>query len=49
MREFLKLLKKHDELEIIDTPLEVDLEIAHLAYIEAKKPNGAKPFYSRNP
>ena len=37
MRDFLKLLKKHDELKIIDTPLEVDLEIAHLAYIEAKK------------
>ncbi|MFA8033592.1 3-octaprenyl-4-hydroxybenzoate carboxy-lyase, partial [Helicobacter pylori] len=29
MRDFLKLLKEHDELEVIDTPLEVDLEIAH--------------------
>ncbi len=49
MRDFLKLLKKHDELEVIDTPLEVDLEIAHLAYIEAKKPNGGKALLFTQP
>ncbi len=49
MRDFLKLLKKHDELEIIDAPLEVDLEIAHLAYIEAKKPNGGKALLFTHP
>ncbi|GAA7667313.1 menaquinone biosynthesis decarboxylase [Helicobacter pylori] len=49
MRDFLKLLKEHDELEAIDTPLEVDLEIAHLAYIEAKKPNGGKALLFTQP
>ncbi len=49
MRDFLKLLKKHGELEIIDAPLEVDLEIAHLAYIEAKKPNGGKALLFTRP
>ncbi|REA79695.1 hypothetical protein DV961_14070, partial [Staphylococcus pseudintermedius] len=49
MRDFFKLLKKHNELEIIDTPLEVDLEIAHLAYIEAKKPNGGKALLFTQP
>ncbi|GAA7000140.1 menaquinone biosynthesis decarboxylase [Helicobacter pylori] len=49
MRDFLKLLKEHDELEVIDTPLEVDLEIAHLAYIEAKKPNGGKALLFTQP
>ncbi|GAA8929285.1 menaquinone biosynthesis decarboxylase [Helicobacter pylori] len=49
MRDFLKLLKKHDELEIIDTPLEVDLEIAHLAYVEAKKSNGGKALLFTQP
>ncbi|WP_367971861.1 menaquinone biosynthesis decarboxylase, partial [Helicobacter acinonychis] len=49
MRDFVKLLKQHDELEIIDAPLEVDLEIAHLAYIEAKKPNGGKALLFTHP
>ncbi|WP_390601809.1 UbiD family decarboxylase domain-containing protein, partial [Helicobacter pylori] len=49
MRDFLKLLKKHNELEVIDTPLEVDLEIAHLAYIEAKKPDGGKALLFTQP
>ncbi len=49
MRDFLKLLKEHDELEVIDTPLEVDLEIAHLAYIEAKKPSGGKALLFTQP
>ncbi len=49
MRDFIKLLKKHGELEIIDAPLEVDLEIAHLAYIEAKKPNGGKALLFTRP
>ncbi|GAA7349407.1 menaquinone biosynthesis decarboxylase [Helicobacter pylori] len=49
MRDFLKLLKEHNELEVIDTPLEVDLEIAHLAYIEAKKPNGGKALLFTQP
>ncbi|WP_104712835.1 menaquinone biosynthesis decarboxylase [Helicobacter cetorum] len=49
MRDFLELLKEHDELEIIDTPLDVELEIAHLAYIEAKKPNGGKALLFNHP
>ena len=37
----LNNLKHH--IKIIDTPLAIDLEIPHLAYIEAKKKNPTKP------
>ncbi len=33
----INLLKQHDELTIIDTPLDIELEIPHIAYIEVKK------------
>ncbi|PAF53931.1 menaquinone biosynthesis decarboxylase [Helicobacter sp. 13S00482-2] len=42
MQNFIKLLQKNDELKIIDTPLDINLEIPHLAYLEVKKPNGGK-------
>lgn len=42
MQDFIKTLQKHDELKIIDTPLDINLEIPHLAYLEVKKPNGGK-------
>ena len=32
----IALLAKHNELEIIDTPLDIYLEIPQLAYIEEK-------------
>lgn len=37
MRRFVELLKKNNLLKIIDEPLDVELEIPHIAYIEAKK------------
>lgn len=37
MKNYIEKLKKHDLIKIIDDELDVDLQIAHLAYIEAKK------------
>jgi len=36
---FLQKLKERDWLKVIDEPLDVNLEIPHIAYIEVKKPN----------
>lgn len=38
MQEIIDLLKSRGELKIIDTPLDIYLEIPHVAYIEVKKP-----------
>lgn len=40
MTETIKLLKKHDELRTIDEPLDINLEIPHIAYLEVKKTDG---------
>lgn len=37
MQHFIDLAKKHKLLKVIDTPLDVELEIPHLSYIEVKK------------
>ncbi|WP_104722529.1 menaquinone biosynthesis decarboxylase [Helicobacter mesocricetorum] len=37
MRQTIDLLKAHNELKIITEPLDIDLEIPHLAYLEVKK------------
>lgn len=37
MRQTIDLLKANDAIKIIDTPLDVNLEIPHLAYLEVKK------------
>lgn len=37
MQHFIELAKKHNLLKIIDTPLDVELEIPHISYIEVKK------------
>lgn len=37
MRRFIELLKQNELLKIIDEPVDVELEMAHIAYIEAKK------------
>ena len=42
MRKTIELLKKNDELRVIDTPLDIYLEIPHLAYAEVKKKDGGK-------
>lgn len=39
LQSFLHELKKRDWLKTIDEPLDVYLEIPHVAYVEAKRPN----------
>lgn len=49
MKEFIQILKENDLLKIIEEPVDVDLEIAHLAYIEAKKGENGKALLFKNP
>lgn len=49
MQEFISLLQKFDELHIVTDPLDIYLEIPHLAYLEVKKPNGGKALLFTNP
>ncbi|HDZ4936970.1 TPA: menaquinone biosynthesis decarboxylase [Campylobacter jejuni] len=49
MKEFIQILKENDLLKIIEEPVDVDLEIAHLAYIEAKKGENGKVLLFKNP
>lgn len=49
MKEFIQILKENDLLKIIEEPIDVDLEIAHLAYIEAKKGEKGKALLFKNP
>ncbi|MSN95975.1 menaquinone biosynthesis decarboxylase [Campylobacter sp. FMV-PI01] len=49
MRKTIELLKQNDLLRVIDEPVDIDREIAHLSYIEVKKDNSkallfTKPF-----
>ncbi|RDU65870.1 menaquinone biosynthesis decarboxylase [Helicobacter didelphidarum] len=37
MQNFIKFLQSHNELKVIDEPLDIELEIPHLAYLEVKK------------
>jgi 4-hydroxy-3-polyprenylbenzoate decarboxylase len=39
MNKTIEILKKHDLLKIIDEPLDINLEIPHIAYIEIKLQN----------
>ena len=39
MKNAIALLKENDLLKVIDEPLDIDLEIPHIAYIEVKKPD----------
>ncbi len=48
MKKTIQLLKKHDELRVIDTPLDIYLEIPHLAYAEVKKEDGGKAILFTN-
>jgi 4-hydroxy-3-polyprenylbenzoate decarboxylase len=45
----IELLKSHGELRIIDTPLDIYLEIPHLAYAEVKKEDGGKALLFTHP
>ncbi|UCN01162.1 menaquinone biosynthesis decarboxylase [Sulfurimonas sp. SWIR-19] len=48
MQKTIKLLQKNDELTIIDTELDIYLEIPHLAYAEVKKEDGGKALLFTN-
>lgn len=48
MRHFVDLAQKHNLLKVIDTPLDVELEIPHLSYIEVKK-DDSKALLFTNP
>jgi 4-hydroxy-3-polyprenylbenzoate decarboxylase len=45
----LALLQSHDEVCVIDEPLDIFLEIPHLAYAEVKKENGGKALLFTHP
>ena len=48
LKKAIELLKKNDELRIIDEELDIYLEIPHLAYAEVKKENGGKALLFTN-
>jgi len=48
MQKTIKLLKRNDELTVIDTELDIYLEIPHLAYAEVKKEDGGKALLFTN-
>ncbi|KAA6229505.1 menaquinone biosynthesis decarboxylase [Campylobacter sp. LR264d] len=49
MQRFIKILKENDLLKIYNEPLDVELEIPHIAYIEAKKGEDGKALLFNNP
>ncbi len=48
MQKTIALLKKNDELRIIDAALDIYLEVPHLAYAEVKKDDGGKALLFTN-
>jgi len=48
MKKSIELLKKHNELKVIDVELDIYLEIPHLAYAEVKKEDGGKALLFTN-
>jgi len=48
MQQTIHLLKKNNELTVIDEPLDIYLEIPHLAYAEVKKADGGKALLFTN-
>jgi len=48
MKTTIALLKKHDELRVIDAELDIYLEVSHLAYAEVKKEDGGKALLFTN-
>lgn len=49
MKKTIELLRKNDELVVIDAPLDIYLEIPHLAYAEVKKEDGGKALLFTKP
>lgn len=48
LKKAVELLKKNDEVKIIDDELDIYLEIPHVAYAEVKKPDGGKALVFTN-
>lgn len=48
MQKTIELLKKHNELRVVDEELDIYLEIPHLAYAEVKKKDGGKAILFTN-
>ena len=48
MKKTIELLKKNDELTVIDAELDIYLEIPHIAYAEVKKKDGGKALLFTN-
>ncbi len=48
MQDVVQWLKENGNLKVIDEPLDVELEIPHIAYIEVKKDN-SRPILFTNP
>jgi len=49
LKKTLDLLKEHNEVRFIDTPLDIYLEIPHLAYAEVKKEDGGQALVFTHP
>jgi 4-hydroxy-3-polyprenylbenzoate decarboxylase len=49
MHATIELLKQENELSVIEQPVDIDREIAHLAYAEVKKPGGGKALLFTQP
>ena len=48
MEKYINLLKENNLLKIIDKPCDIELEIAHISYIEVKK-DDSKALIFTNP
>ena len=48
MKKTIELLKKYDEIKVIDEELDIYLEIPHLAYAEVKKKDGGQALLFTN-
>ncbi len=49
MKKTIELLKKHNEITVIEDELDIYLEIPHLAYMEVKKKDGGKALLFTHP
>jgi len=47
MNDVVAWLKEHGNLKIIEEPLDVELEIPHVAYVEVKKPDSRPLLFTR--
>jgi 4-hydroxy-3-polyprenylbenzoate decarboxylase len=47
MKDVVKWLKEYANLKVIDEPLDVELEIPHIAYIEVKKSNSCPLLFTK--